>query len=93
MPVALTLDAFADAVYDYCMAFSGSVTSWMRTPARNAAVGGVPRSAHLVGLAVDVVYDGARPGPPADAWLALRGLKRINEGDHDHLMPAQWSPA
>ena len=87
---ALTLAVFSDAALEYCQVFSGSVTSWYRTVDHNAEVGGHPRSAHLVGLAVDVVYDGSRPGPQADAWLALHGLKRLVEGDHDHLMPTHW---
>ena len=85
--------AFAGAVWAYCTAFSGSVTSWVRTVDRNRAVGGAPRSAHLLGLAADVVYDGARPGPEADRFLADHGLTRIVEGDHDHVMPLDWRAA
>lgn len=86
----LTVEEFAGAMYDYGQAFSASVTSWGRTVEHNRAVGGVVRSAHLAWLAVDVVYDGARPGPEADTWLRTRGLRRIPEGDHDHLMPLDW---
>jgi hypothetical protein len=81
---------FAAAVVGYCLAFSASVTSWARTVDRNKLVGGHVRSAHLAGLAVDCVYDGAPPGPEADTWLALHGLQRLSEGDHDHIMPADW---
>lgn len=82
----MELADFAAHVFDYCLAFSGSVTSWVRSVDRNAAVGGVRNSQHLTGLAVDVVYDGAAPGPEATAWLAQRHLLRIPEGDHDHIM-------
>jgi hypothetical protein len=85
-----TVGEFAEFLFDYCIAFSGSVTSWVRTVTRNRAVGGVVKSAHLIGVAADVVYDGARPGPEADTWLAARGLKRLPEGDHDHVMPLDW---
>jgi hypothetical protein len=37
-----------------------------------------------------MTYDGAPPGPEADVWLRARGLKRIREADHDHLMPLVW---
>lgn len=91
-PTDLTVEEFAAAAFDYGQAFSASVTSWGRTVERNRAVGGVARSAHLAWLAVDVVYDGASPGPEADSWLRVRGLKRVPEGDHDHLMPLDWNP-
>jgi hypothetical protein len=81
---------FAAGVYSYCRVFSASCTSWVRSTDRNRAVGGVINSAHLVGLAADVVYDGSPPGPEGDEYLALRGLKRLPEGDHDHIMPADW---
>jgi hypothetical protein len=57
------------------------ITSWWRTKARNAAVGGHPDSQHLIGLAVDVA-----PQIPASAlkrWLTL-DLVLIEEGDHTH---------
>lgn len=83
---------FAASAVSYCFAFSGSVTSWVRTVEHNGAVGGVPDSAHLRGLACDVIYDGSPPGDEADDWLAAHGLRRIREGDHDHLMPRDWKP-
>lgn len=83
---------FAAGVYSYCLAYSASVTSWCRTPARNARVGGVLNSPHLLGLGADVVYDGSAPGEEADAYLGVHGLRRIREGDHDHLQPADWQP-
>ncbi len=65
------------------------VTSTKRSPARNAAVGGVPTSYHLSGRARDSV-------PPRGMSMAeyaaqLRrlnpGMKVINEGDHVHVEP------
>ncbi len=88
----MLVGVFAEHVFDYCLAFSGSVTSWCRSIARNAAVGGVANSQHLTGLAVDVVYDGAPPGPEATEWLAQRHLLRIPEGDHDHIMAPRGAP-
>lgn len=81
---------FAAAIRAYRITFAGSITSWGRTVERNSTVGGVANSAHLTDLAVDMVYDGARPGPEADRFLAAHGLKRLNEGDHDHIMPLIW---
>ena len=83
----MEIGAFARAMQDYCLAFSASVTSWIRSPDHNARVGGVPTSYHIRGIACDVVYDGASPGDTADAMLARRGLQRIREGDHDHIQP------
>lgn len=83
---SLDVGEFARAVRAYCMKFSGSVTSWIRSAEHNHDVGGVPDSLHLLGLAVDVTYDGGRPGTEADAELASWGLVRIVEGDHDHIM-------
>ena len=92
IPAAMTPGLFAELLVAYSHVFSASQTSGVRTMEHNAKVGGVARSAHLYGLAADVVYDGAPPGHEADAWLNGRGLKRIKEGDHDHLMPLEWPP-
>jgi hypothetical protein len=92
MPGTMYPGHFAELLWGYTVTFSGSVTSWMRTVEHNAKVGGVEKSAHLYGVAADVVYDGSPPGPEADEWLRRRGLKRIREGDHDHIMPLVWNP-
>lgn len=81
---------FALSVFRYACAVAGSVTSWVRTPERNARVGGHPRSLHLVGLAMDVVPNGnsaLRPLEPHEraAFASGFGLRLIVEGDHDHL--------
>ncbi len=83
---------FTAAVGAYSIATRASVTSWWRTRAHNTAVAGVHWSPHLVGLAVDVIYDA--PGRPAGAVNLARnlGLTLLAEDDHDHLQPAGWLP-
>lgn len=86
----MTRSDFAEAVFTHCAQLGGSITSWTRSGAHNAAVGGVSQSAHLYGLAADVVYD----TPPSFAIAldtALRlGLLLLRESDHDHLQPIGW---
>lgn len=67
------------------LAFDLSVTSWIRSRQRNAAVGGVADSRHLIGLAVDIVLDdpGAREHFIQTAKTV--GLQVIDEGDHLHV--------
>jgi hypothetical protein len=38
-----------------------AVTSWLRPPAINRAVGGVPESQHIIGWAADIQIDGYEP--------------------------------
>lgn len=63
---------------------TGTVTSWWRSSAKNAAVGGAPKSLHLWGLAIDYV-------PDRNMWVAdeaafkRAGLRVLNEGDHLHV--------
>lgn len=83
---------FSDVLYDYCLAFSGTVTLWVTTVARHPEHARASRGSHLLGLGADVQYDGARPGPTADEWLAAHGLRRIEEGAADHIEPTHWSP-
>lgn len=62
-----------------------SVTSWWRTAARNASVGGSPSSLHLIGFAVDLVPD---DGVSREGLLACAlkvGLHGIVESDHVHV--------
>jgi hypothetical protein len=79
---------FCEKVREYCHVTRGSVTSWIRTPLHNAAVGGVPQSLHILGLAADVVFD-QPPLPEAMRREAasVLDLHLIVEGDHDHVMP------
>lgn len=64
------------------------VTSGLRSPEKNAQVGGVPNSYHLTDQARDI----APPRTPEQAqqirqYAAQNGLKIIDEGDHWHLQP------
>ena len=65
-----------------------SVTSWWRTPDRNAAnKDAIEDSQHLVGTAADLVFD---PGaePVRGLFIAAareEGLEALFEGDHWHL--------
>jgi uncharacterized protein YcbK (DUF882 family) len=56
------------------------VTSWWRNPWKNAEVGGVKNSLHMVGLAWDVIPVNAENR----AKLASFGLTVIDEADHLH---------
>ena len=79
------LAEFTSLVMALAASFRLSVTSWGRSPARNAAVGGVGDSLHLVWLAVDVVLDDAVQ-TEAFVHAARRvGLEVQSEADHVHL--------
>ena len=58
------------------------VTSWWRSAATNARVGGASTSQHLLGTAFDVV--GPDPGAIARAF-ASAGFVVIPESDHVHV--------
>lgn len=65
------------------------ITSTLRSPAHNKAVGGKSNSYHLSGRARDSVPP---PGMSMSAYAAeLRrlnpGMDVINEGDHVHMEP------
>ena len=86
----MNVEQFTLNVSWYCAITSASVTSWLRTAHRNRLVDGVPHSAHLVGLAVDVIYDQGLAPEERREWAERLGLKLIAEGDHDHLQPLDW---
>jgi len=68
---------------------STAVTSWYRDPAVNRAVGGVPNSFHLWGLALDIVA----PDPAHFVGHAREvGLEAIDFGTHIHLEPIGSPP-
>lgn len=80
---AIGLLLLTGIMYRALIAMQGmSVTSWWRSPWKNAEVGGVPNSMHLFGLAWDVVPVTREN----EAKLESLGLKVINEGDHLHAM-------
>lgn len=89
----VTHDAFWHAVLAYCEAVRGSITSGLRTPERNAQVGGHPRSAHLVGLGADVVAQAPLSVGDRGAIARDLKLKLIAESDHDHLQPIDFDYA
>ena len=68
--------------------FGFSVTSWWRTPRRNAEQPGADAaSQHQEGTAVDVVFDpGAGPVPGAfKAAAREHGLEALDRGKYWHL--------
>jgi len=60
------------------------VTSGRRSPETNAAVGGVPNSAHLSGYGMDLRRN---LKPETLSYLQNSGLKVLDEGDHYHVEP------
>ena len=76
------------------------ITSGYRTPAHNAAVGGVPNSAHTRGLAADISIEGWPEGDVVALIAALSavGLRRIGrartfvhvDADPTKPTPAYW---
>lgn len=62
---------------------TGTVTSWWRSSAKNAQVGGVASSLHLYGLAID--YVPRRTWREDEAAFRAAGLRVLNEGDHLHV--------
>ncbi len=83
----MTVGQFAEAVQGYCQATGGSVTSWGRTPKRNARVGGAKASYHLLWRGLDVVYDTIIAVGTRKALAKRAGLRIITESDHDHIQP------
>ena len=78
---------FAESLLAYAAWSRGSVTSWGRSPERNASVGGHLNSLHLSFLAADIGY-APNPTPPlakARKRASQLGMRLIRESDHDHL--------
>lgn len=59
-------------------------SSFVRTPQRNAQVGGVPNSQHISGTAGDFVVPNATK-PAFMAAQRAKGFEVIDEGDHVHV--------
>lgn len=73
--------------------FHYSVTSWIRSPKRNASVGGSSTSQHLVGAAFDLVLDNMTEANKAvlAKYFEALGCWVLVEDDHVHVQVArQW---
>jgi len=86
----MTVLEFVEKAQIFCTQLNGSITSWYRTEEHNRKVGGAKRSAHLKWLAVDIIYDVPFKRVYRQEIANSLGLKIIDEGDHDHLMPRDW---
>lgn len=78
---------FIHAVIILGLRFRFSVTSWLRSPAHNTAVGGSANSWHMDALAVDVVLDAGEGVDSFKREADRLGLLALDEGDHIHLQP------
>lgn len=81
----MNLETFCSCVFAFCKAFGGNVTSWIRTPSHNKAVGGVANSKHLDGLAVDVILDSPENRDPFIAACRSVKLRAFWDKDHVHV--------
>ena len=83
----LTLDQteFCNKALLLCMKYSASVTSWVRTPKRNAAVGGHPKSAHQLALGMDLVPDDLEDLSSMQKDAKRLGLWALSESNHLHI--------
>jgi len=79
------ISEFAQKVMILCGKHFCSVTSWVRTPRRNAAVSGHPESVHQLGLAVDLVPDFDTPGKYAEIARDARRLGLVAQVESDHV--------
>ncbi len=83
---------FVNKVICLALKYHCSVSSWGRTPARNAAVGGVADSYHMLWLGLDVVLEPMVRNEGFERDADLLGLQAIFEGDHYHLEPKDRVP-
>jgi len=85
----MNLDYFCKAVFAICKLYGGSVTSWIRSREHNQKVGGLQRSFHVIGLAVDIVLDDSTP-EKVQAIINYANryrLQVIDEKTHLHIEP------
>jgi hypothetical protein len=81
----ITLQEFLLTATRLCVEYSCSITSWIRTEARNKRVGGKANSTHLMGFGLDLVPDDpARKRSLIDAAHEA-GLDAVDEGNHVHI--------
>jgi len=82
---ATPIHPFVDRLMPILALYPASVISWIRTPHRNARVGGHPQSYHLDGCAVDLIPDNA--AHISDIVVAARaaGLDAVDHRDSVHL--------
>jgi len=71
--------------------YNFSATSWGRTSKRNADVGGVPGSCHLMWTGLDVVFDDMKRNVDFEKDASKVGLTAVYENDHYHLQPKEVS--
>lgn len=79
------INGFGNLVALVLLFAEGSVISWLRSKKRNRDVGGLDNSLHLVGLAVDVVFDDEKQRRAGMQMAERLGLFAIDEGDHVHI--------
>jgi Peptidase M15 len=80
----MDVGTFATIVFCVCKIFGGSITSWVRSDARNKSVGGVVNSKHKDGLAVDIVLDDPKNNDPCINALRACKLRAFWDKDHIH---------
>ncbi len=72
--------------------FGINFSSTLRSPQKNASVGGKPNSYHLKGTAADIPTAGMTAEDRANVkkyWFGLGGYDVIDEGDHIHVEPGK----
>jgi protoporphyrinogen oxidase len=81
----ITLPEFLALAHRLATEHKCSVTSWIRTPARNARVGGKPNSCHVSGFGIDLVPDNPSSKPALLQDAREAGLDAVDEGHHIHI--------